>query len=213
MALRNKIYYPKSHITTNLRTDGREWMTEDGTEYKGYYHKYIDGKVLTGAVFSELESKTLIPYISKISQPEHFLYNSLIEKKVFQTPQSRTNIPTLEAYKKGKYNRFFLRRRNFTSFEDIIEIDEAQFDLWSVPDTGIDDSIYDAISISWKLTGPLNDQFSPSGTVYGVLDTNRRLVFLKDRTFPGLKNFLTDYIEYSIYARLTSPEIKKLFVK
>jgi hypothetical protein len=211
--MRNKIYYPKSHIIANLYTSGQEWMLEDGTEYKGYYHRYIDGKVLSGAVYSELESKTLIPYIKKTAQPENFLYNSLVAKKTFQTPQAKINIPTLEMYNKGKYNRFFLRRRNFTSFEDIMEIDEKQFDLWSVRDTGIDDSIYDAISISWKLTGPLNDQPSSNGTVYGVLDTNRRLVFFKDRVFPGLKNFLTDYIEYSIYARLTSPEIKKLFVK
>ncbi len=38
MITRNKLYYPKSHIITNLHTIGNEWMLEDGTEYKGYYH-------------------------------------------------------------------------------------------------------------------------------------------------------------------------------
>jgi hypothetical protein len=38
------------------------------------------------------------------------------------------------------------------------------------------------------------------------------MVELKDSEFLGLKNFLTDYIEYTIYSPYIDKEIKKLFV-
>ena len=80
MAVRNKIYYPKSHIVENLYTSGKEWMTEKGEEYIGYYHKYIDGKVASGAVFSKTQSVKLIKYINHVIQPDNALYNSLVKK-------------------------------------------------------------------------------------------------------------------------------------
>ena len=48
--------------------------------------------------------------------------------------------------------------------------------------------------------------------MYGIFDTNKRMVELKTKDFTGLKDFLTDYIEYSIYSPYVSQEIKKLFV-
>ena len=211
MATRNKLYYPKSHIITNLYTSGNEWMLEDGTEYKGYYHRYIDNTVLTGAVFNSSESKKLIPYVSVASQPENFIYNTLIKQNSFVAPYVSITLPTLDDYNIGKFSRFFLRRRNFSNYQDILEIDKAQFAKWKITSGGIDANIYDAIQLDWKLTGPLYDDYSNKIPVYGVADTNERIVLIKDRTFPGLKNFLTDYIEYSIYSKAVSEDIKKLF--
>ena len=91
----------------------------------------------------------------------------------------------------------------------MMEIDLAQYQSWQRPKSGINETIYDAIQIDWKLTGPLTD----TNEVFGVQDTNRRLVFLKDRNFLGLKNFLTDYIEWSVYSPFVDKSIKQLFVK
>lgn len=212
MALRNKLYYPQSHIITNLYTTGKEWMLEDGTEYIGFYHRYIDNTVLTEAVYNETVSKKLIPYISKIEQPTTFLYDSLKPRSRFKSPISIAPVPTLDDYKSGKFTRYFLRRRNFTSYQDIIEINKLQYDSWKISVGGIDSTIYNAIFIDWKLTGPLNDYKSDTGLpIYGVFDTNKRIVELKDVTFPGLKSFLTDYIEYSIHSKAVNDDIKKLF--
>ena len=79
MAVRNKLYYPQSQIVTNLYTSGKEWMTEKGQEYIGYYHKYIDGKIASGAVYVKDQSVTLIKYIDHVVQPDNALYNSLIK--------------------------------------------------------------------------------------------------------------------------------------
>jgi hypothetical protein len=212
MSIRNKIYYPKSHIVENLYTAGKEWMTEDGTEYVGYYHRYIDGKVASGAVYLRSESVKLIKYINVVTQPDNIIYNTLIKKtKAFKSPKQVIPIPTEEDYNIGRVTRYFLRRRNYSTFEDIIEINEAQFKLWKRTSSGVNQNLYSGLKIDWKLTGPLNDIQEGINIVYGVYDTNKRLVLLKDYEMPGLKNFLTDYVEFSIYSPYVNPEIKKLF--
>jgi hypothetical protein len=56
MAKRPKIYYSQEQITTGLKTSGKEWMLNNGTEYKGYYHTYTDGMIMTGFDYYELTS-------------------------------------------------------------------------------------------------------------------------------------------------------------
>lgn len=212
MITRNKIYYPKSHIITNLHTAGSEWMLEDGTEYKGYYHKYIDGTVLTGAVFNKTESKKLIPFVNKATQPNNIIYDRIKKvNKNFTVPQQRIAIPVMDDYEKGRITRYFIKRRNSMTYEDIFEVDKIQFKLLKQNKNGIDNNLYIGIEMDWKLTGPLNDIKEGFNTTYGVYDTNQRMVFLKDREFPGLKNFLTDYIEFSIHSKRVSDSIKKMF--
>jgi hypothetical protein len=209
MAKRNKLYYPKSHIITGLYTTGKQWMLESNIEYIGYYHSYIDGTVLTGAVYNEMTSEKLIPYIDVIANPETVLYDTLKPRYTYTSPITKYPEPTLEDYKNGFFTRYILRRRNYKEFMDMMEIDLAQYQSWQRPKSGINETIYDAIQIDWKLTGPLTD----ANEVFGVQDTNRRLVLLKERTFVGLKNFLTDYIEWSVYSPFVDKSIKQLFVK
>ena len=211
MITRNKLYYPKSHIVTNLHTNGKEWMFEDTIEYIGYYHRYIDGTILSGAVFNRTESKNLIPYVSIVNDPVNVVYNSLKPKLTFKAPTTVYTIPELEDYETGKIVRYFLRRRNLASYEDIIEIDKPQWKLWRRQGSGINEKLYQGLELSWKLTGPLHDIPDTFNTQYGVADTNQRLVFLKDREMPGLKNYLTDYIELTIYSPYVKSDIKKLF--
>ena len=212
MAIRNKIYYPKSHIVENLYTAGKEWMTEDGTEYVGYYHRYIDGKVASGAVYVRSQSVKLIKYVNVAAQPDNAVYNTLIKKaSAFVSPKQVIPIPTEEDYEAGRFKRYFLRRRNYNTFEDIIEVNNIQYNLWKRTSSGVNQNLYSGLAIDWKLTGPVNDIQEGINVVYGVYDTNRRLVLLKDYEMPGLKNFLTDYIEFSIHSPYVKPEIKKLF--
>ena len=212
MITRNKIYYPKSHIITNLYTVGKEWMLEDGVEYKGYYHKYIDGTVLTGAVFNKIESKKLIKFVDKFVQPNTLVYDKIKKpNKNFTVPQQRYPVLTMEDFEKGKITRYFIRRRNSTLQEDIYEVDEAQFKLLKRSKNGIDKNLYLGVEMAWKLTGPLNDEREQFNVIYGVQDTNKRMVILKDREMSGLKQFLTDYTELSIHSKTVSDSIKKMF--
>ena len=222
METRKKLYYPASHIINNLKTAGKEWMLKDGTEYIGHYHSYIDGTYMTGPEYSAMESKTLIKYVNVIAQPDHFIYNKLKKKVVFKTPQYKFSLPTLEDYRDGKFLRHFISRRNKNTFEDIFEIDKEQFNKWATPGKGIDNYLYEVVSFDWKLTGPVFDVRKPSinepddrskdNVVFGVHSTNERMVLLKDKILPGLKNYITDYIELSVHSKYVSDDIKKLFV-
>ena len=52
---RRKLFYPKNEQTLGLYTQGKEWMLVDGDkEYKGPYHKFSDGVVMTGATPTKL---------------------------------------------------------------------------------------------------------------------------------------------------------------
>lgn len=204
--MRNKLYYPKSQIVTGLQTSGKEWMLEDGTEYIGYYHTYVDGLVMSLASYSEAQSKKLIPYVDKTLQPESKLYDTIAKDiSKYKAPVYKYTIPTQDDYKKGFYKRYFVQRRN--SLNEILEIDIEQFSSINNPDTGIDNNLYKSISIDWKLTGVKNDTDSEKG----VEDTNRRLVELKDYDMKGLRNYLTDYLEFTIYSPAVSKEIKQQF--
>lgn len=211
MATPNKLYYPKSHIVNNLFTKGKEWMFEDGTEFIGYYHKYIDGNVKSGAVFSNTESKKLITYIDKVNQPDNYIYNSIKTPIKSIPPIIKYTFPTIDDFNVGKITRYFIKRRNYSTFQDIFEIDKNQYKLWKFKSGGIDSALYNAIELDWKLTGPLNDVTEGNVVVSGVYDTNLRIVMLKDNVFTGLKNYLTDYTELSIYSPYISEDIKKQF--
>lgn len=209
--MRNKLYYPKTHIITNLRTDGQEWMLEDNTEYKGYYHKYVDYTVMTGAVYDKFNSKKLIPYINVFKDPDNAVYNALKPKKLFISPYQVFPIPDMDDFKASFIKRYFLKKRNYTTYEDIMEINEDQWKLLRKAKGGIDASLYESITINWKLTGPLNDTMESGNNIFGVYDTNKRLVNLKDNELKGLKEFLTNYTELSIYSAYVSNDIKRIF--
>ena len=212
MGTPNKLYYPKSHVVTNLFTTGKEWMFENGTEFIGYYHKYIDGNVKSGAVFNNADSKKLIPYIDTVNQPENYIYNSIKKPIRSVPPVIKYTLPIIDNFKVGKVTRYFIKRRNYSTYQDIFEIDKTQYQLWKSKSGGIDSALYNAIELDWKLTGPLRDVVEEGQiSIPGVYDTNLRIVMLKDNVFIGLKNYLTDYIELSIYSKYISQDIKKQF--
>ena len=211
MSTGNKLYYPKTHIVNNLYTEGKQWMYEDGTEYIGYYHRYIDGVHMSGAVFQRGYSKKLIEYVDIASQPTTFEYDKLKKRINRIPPKPVYPVPNEDDYAEGRIKRYFIKRRNFTSYTDIIEINKSQYRLWKKPNMGIDETFYMAIELNWKLTGPMHDIVTGLNTEYGVYDTNFRTVKLYDSKFAGLMNFLTDYTELSIYSTYVDKKYKELF--
>lgn len=212
---RPKIYYPKSKVLNNLYTSGKEWMFEDGIEYIGFYHKYLDGNVASEAIYDKAKSKKLIKYISSTLQPDNIVYNKLknITVKLVKAPVNSVILPVLEDYQAGFFKRHFIYRRNYSSLlNDFFEVDEEQYKSWQTPDEGIDEKLYNGFTIDWKLTGPRHDVVV-DGQIkeFGVYDTNRRLAFLYNKMYPNTSKILTDYIEFSIYSKLTSKEIQKQF--
>ena len=217
---RKRLYYPASQITTNLYTAGKEFMTTNNVEYIGFYHKYMDGSVMTAAVYDKVESKTLNKFIDTVKQPEFIIYQQSLSKGNQSKSTRSYNIqpkfsyttPNENDFIASTFKRYFIRRRNYTSLADIFEINEEQFKLWRKVKAGIDETLYDAIAIDWKLTGPLHD-ITDNGTVvtYGVLDTNERIIRSNSVKFIGLDMYVTDYIEFTVYSPLCPAEFKQRF--
>jgi hypothetical protein len=179
MAKRPKIYYLQDQITTGLKTSGKEWMLQNGTEFKGYYHEYSDGMVMSGFDYDELTSEYLIPY-----QPQSsFRYDTLTQTNVknYITPQQYYPIPTTQDYEQGYVTRYFLRKVNNIS-DVIIEIDNIQFNKIG---SQIDPFLYEALALPWKITGFEDD----------VERTNYKIVRKYNEDYLGLQKYLRNYLE------------------
>ena len=214
---RLKIYYPENQIIRNLTALPNQWMLEDGTEYVGTYHRYSTGEVYTEGSWNQFQSKKLIPYKVTFSSPGNIIYDALTKTPVTQFTAPKYFYPVLKEsdYAAGTISRFFVQRANLSNpLFSIIEVDKEQFGNIVTSGKGINGSLYNGISIPWKLTGPKNDTFDENGVriTAGVEDTNRRLVSINNVKMPGLINFLNDYIELSVYSLATSIEIKNKFL-
>ena len=184
---RKRIYYPEGKIQKGLYTVGKQWMTEDGKEFIGAYHTYTTGEVFTQSSYVRDVSKKLIRY-KDITQEEiktAFDYDKLPKKESLREyffPTYSKTTPTESDYLKGFLNRYFVKSRfngviMETSIKDYNKVTSETF--------------YKT-TISWKLTGPVND----SGSEPGVEDTNRRLVNLADRDVPTITNYITNFVEF-----------------
>src|SRR5574344_809131 len=213
MAARNRIFYPDSQIKKNCYTLGNEWMLEDYTPYTGDYHYYIDGLVMTGADYDPNTSERLIPYDENKINNIASNYDDINPNKIstYITPTQYYPIPSLSDYNNGYINRYFIRKNNSRiEFNDLYEIKYITFKQWQ--NKKINNTLYTALTLEWKLTGPLHDTITNSGiTNYGVYDTNKRIVIASSKTFIGLNYYLTNYTELSIWSKGTDVSIRNKF--
>ena len=183
---RKRIYYPEGAIQKGLYTNGGEWMFEDGTEYTGQYHKYLNTKeVFTESYFIKDVSKKLIRYynLDVDFQKNTFEYNTLKETVKSYTPELTIPDPyflqpSQEDYDNGFVERYFYKRKGSTT---INEISKNGFGNLNSP-------YYQKLKLKWKITGPLNDTNEETG----IIDTNRRTILLYQNEFTGLERYLTD---------------------
>ena len=125
MASRPRPYYPKAHVTEGLVTRGKEWMLEDGTEYIGPYHKYIDGFVMTNSTYNESLSQILIPYIDPLTTKDALIYDKIkpIDITKHVSPKSKRVTPDEDSLYAGSMKRYIVQRRN-----DKGQLDKRWFD-------------------------------------------------------------------------------------
>jgi|11_taG_2_1085331.scaffolds.fasta_scaffold08579_3 hypothetical protein len=176
MAKRLKVYYPKGQIQNGLYTQGKEWMSPDGTEYVGDYHTYSTGEVFTKGVYLKGVSEKLIKYVdlSLIDNSEKFKYDSLNKLDVsFNFAVYGISTPIESDYVNGYFIRYFVKRH----FNDIIT--EVNKDVYSTIST----EFYKKTEVRWKLVD--NADF-----------VNRKQIELGNETIKGLSNYITNYSEF-----------------
>ena len=141
--MRDKIYYTPNQITNNLFTAGGEYQLSDGTEYKGSYHTYTSGEVYTLSEYG-IGSVKLFPYINTNQLKYSSIRSDIKTKFIAPTPGTPNIVPN------GRFNRYFISRRNDYMPEDSFEIDSDMYDKYT--SGKIDQTLYIAKPISWSTT-------------------------------------------------------------
>lgn len=179
-------YYPLNRVLTNQKTNGGEFSL-NGRNYSGYYYKTYDGKVFTGKDPVQGPSLPLTP----IS-----LSANTSTGQTYKTPVPYYPKPNDTDYKRGSIMRYFVKKRGQPGF--VIEVDKATHDSLQNVDSVYDYVTYETISTFWQITGPRQDTVQNGVRVSGIIDTNRRLIQLKEPSFPGLTAFIGgDYTKFS----------------
>jgi hypothetical protein len=189
---RLKLYYPVDEITPNLFTQGKEFMTEDNVEYIGSYHRYITGEIYTESNWDVRKSKRLIEYVETTTK-QTFVYDTLkpnIELKYIQPNAHNVTINKTDI-RNGFITRYFIKKINN---ETIIEINQNQYNAW-LQDV-IEKKMHIAITLTWYISGNIEDITSGIVVIPGVISKNQKQVAYASKTLPGLSNILINFIEY-----------------
>jgi len=188
---RDKTYYSADEIFNNLYTTGKEYMTQDGVEYTGQYHKYTTGEVYTLAKWNEAKSKKLIVF-EEFSN-DKFLYKSLKPGKnlKFTAPKSTYISINQNDINIGYKIRYFLQKRNS---KVILEIDTDQYNKWKTKQ--IDNILYSAVKITWRITGEKSDKFEKGVSITGVKSKNLREIKNANKKMPGITKLLSNPLQY-----------------
>tara|TARA_R110001592_G_scaffold157939_1_gene388841 strand:+ start:2294 stop:2998 length:705 start_codon:yes stop_codon:yes gene_type:complete len=100
--------------------------------------------------------------------------SKLTDHRKFTSPVHNPEQPNGDAYKTGKFTRYFV----ISEIDNrVVEIDEKQYSDVINPKKGISPHFWKPISIFWKLKGPRFDEYNGNTLVRrGVIDVNRRAV-------------------------------------
>ena len=210
-------YYPKKMVNNNLYTNGGEFFdSTSGKEYAGPYHETYDGKVFSGK--NPLDpNKSLLSKVTSFSQsgiseldrlPNNINYQNLgnTPKEIYRfgiDPESY--IPKLigQDYKRGQIIRYFATKRNQTP-PRIIEISKNTYDSILKKSGTYNYALWRVTSVLWKITGPLRNTRDRNGILIpGIVDTNEKLVNQANQQIRGIKQYLSNLIQFSIKPDLT----------
>lgn len=188
------MYYPKSNIKTVDYSDGSLYKVKStDKDYVGYYFVGSDDKVFSGKEYST-SSQELIRKTVDNKSPQNYqasIYSNIKKVKSFLVPSSFIPTPTESDYSKGVITRYFIKRKNGKA-DTIKEVSESDYNLVA------DNPLYQRITLIWKITGRLKDDFSnPSSPIYGIEDTNGRTVLDKNRDMLGIGLYLNDLKQFA----------------
>tara|TARA_Y100000114_G_scaffold87882_1_gene81241 strand:- start:2729 stop:3586 length:858 start_codon:yes stop_codon:yes gene_type:complete len=207
------MYFPKSQITTDLYTNGTDYVIA-GTEidYTGYYFKTSEGRFYTGKnpndpPIQELEIRVVNP----TEDPEEgdagaygkdtalYLIPDAYGKAAGISPQAippnppkqTVNIPTEQNYSLGEFQRYFASKDNEI---DYIEIDLDQYKKFVNEESDVDYNLYSVFSLPWLITGNRNEVINVNKKTVERVSKNLNLVgFLS-----YFSNRLDQYFRYQV---------------
>jgi len=187
----------KDHVKDIKQTFGKEYMDLLGIEYIGYYHTLGGGKY-TGPVHDKY-SIELYDYNPDPNYVKYLSLHNFYLKEDYNDVKGYYPIIEEKDYERGNFTRYFIRKQNDVS-APIIEINKKQYENLNKSKSGINESYYMGVKVIWKISGPRNDVYKNGKIViYGVEDTNKRTLMLKEKE---MKNIVTALRDLTQFARL-----------
>ena len=198
---RLKLYYPVDEVTINLYTNGKQWMTVDNKEYVGSYHTYTTGEAYTQATWNPKLSVQLIPYQETTTEnAKNIVYQTLTNNaysETFITPRSIPVQVNKQDILNGFISRYFLKKHNEST---IIETNQLQYRQWQ--SNIMDSKLYSATSLTWFISGNIDDERINGYLVEGVATKNKKEIQRAALSLPeiiGRLNNLTEYYVDNIF--------------
>ena len=207
-------YIPKGLVNEGLYTNGGEFTTTNGKPYKGYYHQLFDGAVSSGKTPNSPDSQPLITNYSTDQQnyylvptQENINYASLqpANQELYSSsgdPLPYFPIITGKDYQRGQIIRYFAKKRNEEK-PQIREIKKDAFNDLNFSAGKYNYALWTVTSVFWKISGPLRDSLNKNGVkTSGIIDTNRRLVENANKDFRGIRQYLSNLIQFAVKSEL-----------
>ena len=207
-------YIPKSLVNANLYTGGDEFTTTSGKPYVGDYHQLFNNNVSSGKNPNDPNSIPLIQNFSEnptnnyiVQTKENIEYSIIqpVNQELYQSSGDPLFIyPTLTSkdYQRGQILRYFAKKRN-DILPKIIEISKEAYDDLNINGGKYNYALWTVTRVFWKITGSLRDSINSSGIkTSGIIDTNKRLVDTTEETFKGIKQYLSNLIQFAVKSEL-----------
>ena len=180
-------YYNLHQIITGQYSSGGEYVYKDGTDYIGPFHILPSEQFFTGPR-PEPNSKEIFVKRLEIT-PDILRYNINAGGTTsrYETPIPISRFPTSDEYSIGEMERYFVQKRN-SPRNTIIEIDYIQFNKINKQNSpGINGVVWRELLLTWKISKlSSNDAYA----------WNQRIVISNENIFPGLQNFLSNFLEF-----------------
>ena len=214
------MYYPKSQITSNLYTNGGEYIIlSNGKDYIGYYFTTSDNKIFSGrnpnnkpnfeliannlgSTIEDAEFGIQASYTKDTNirlYPFAYSKNTKLKqpKQVPPLPVQISTLPTEKNYEIGEYERYFLKKINSINY---IEIDQNQYQKYinKEPNTLFD--LYSPFKLPWIISGNRSEAYKINEDTINRVTFNLNLIGFKSY----FKENYTQYFRYSEGENLTT---------
>lgn len=213
------MYFPKSQITTNLYTNGKEYVyVGTDKEYIGYYFQTSNGKSYTGknpndppveeittpiqTSNEDAEEGAIGNYSQTVALylvPDAYAIASNIGLNATppKPPTQTISLPTEDNYKLGEYQRYFASKDNEVRY---IEITQEEYTKFVNKEPNVDYFLYTAFKLPWLISGNRSE----------VVNVNKKTVerVISNLTLSGFKSYFKNrydqYFKYSADSNLTT---------
>ena len=189
------MYYPKSHITPNLYSNGELSIKDSNSSYTGYYFKTLDGKAFSGRFPGDgVNQELTTSFDSGYSNTESFEANRIEDTRYYPANsdysslnnvvvrEGLTDVPTPfypqpseQDYSRGEFTRYFAKKTNENIYTEVSGL--------------FQNSLYIGIKLPWLIAGDKDE----------VYNTNKNIVELREQEnqIKGLGHFLRfNYLKF-----------------